>query len=43
VLMFVFAPVHWVEWLPGGIFLLLPIVLGVRVRNVELQPVDVRT
>jgi hypothetical protein len=29
ILMFVFATVHWVEWVPGGMFLLFPIFLGV--------------
>jgi hypothetical protein len=29
ILMFVFSPVHWVEWLPAGMFLLFPVVLGV--------------
>lgn len=35
ILMFVFAPVHWVEWVPGGMFLLFPIVLGVRTTTLE--------
>jgi hypothetical protein len=29
ILMFVFAKVHWVEWVPGGMFLLFPIVLAI--------------
>ena len=40
ILMFVFASVHWVEWLPGGIFLLFPIVLGVRTTTLERGPTD---
>lgn len=33
ILMFVFAAVHWVEWVPGGMFLLFPILLGIRTRG----------
>jgi hypothetical membrane protein len=29
ILMFVFAPVHWVEWLPAAMFLLFPLFLGI--------------
>jgi hypothetical membrane protein len=44
VLMFVFAPVHWVEWLPAGMFLVFPTVLGVRTRAlVKDSRIDART
>jgi hypothetical membrane protein len=42
ILMFVFASVHWVEWLPGGMFLLFPILLGVRTTTLERGPTDSR-
>jgi hypothetical membrane protein len=29
ILMFVFASVHWVEWVPGAMFLLFPVVLAI--------------
>jgi hypothetical membrane protein len=38
ILMFVFAPVHWLEWLPGGMFLLFPILLGLRLRDLQIAP-----
>jgi hypothetical membrane protein len=40
ILMFVFAPVHWVEWVPGAMFLLFPILLGIltRMNNRVSQP-----
>jgi hypothetical membrane protein len=38
ILMFVFAPVHWVEWLPAGMFLLFPLLLGVLTRTLEHDP-----
>jgi hypothetical membrane protein len=37
ILMFVFAPVHWVEWVPGAMFLLFPIVLGILTRMLEFE------
>jgi hypothetical membrane protein len=40
ILMFVFAPVHWVEWLPAGLFLLFPPLLGVRTRTLERESTD---
>jgi hypothetical protein len=39
ILMFVFASVHWVEWLPGAMFLLFPIVLGVLSRTLEPESI----
>ena len=42
ILMYVFAPVHWVEWLPAGMFLLLPLLLGVLTRTLEHEPADAR-
>lgn len=42
ILMFVFAPIHWVEWLPGGMFLLFPILLGVRTTTLERGTADSR-
>jgi hypothetical membrane protein len=35
ILMYVFAPVHWVEWLPAGMFLLFPLLLGVLSRTLH--------
>jgi hypothetical membrane protein len=32
ILMFVFAPVHWVEWVPAGFLLLFPLLVGVFTR-----------
>jgi hypothetical membrane protein len=40
ILMYVFAPVHWLEWLPAGMFLLLPLLLGVLTRTLEHEPTD---
>ena len=37
ILMFVFSPVHWLEWLPGAMFLLFPIVLGVLTEGRALD------
>jgi len=42
ILMYVFAPVHWVEWLPAGMFLLLPLLLGVLTRTLEHEARDLR-
>jgi hypothetical protein len=40
--MFVFSPVHWLEWLPAGMFLLFPLLLGVLTRTLDLDGVDSR-
>jgi hypothetical membrane protein len=33
VMMFVFSPVHWLEWPPAGMFLLFPLLLAVLTRT----------
>jgi hypothetical membrane protein len=43
ILMFVFAPVHWVEWLPVSMFLLFPLLLGVSTQRLEHAPIESRT
>ena len=40
ILMFIFAPVHWVEWVPAGMFLLFPLLLGVLTRTLEVDTPD---
>ncbi len=40
VLMYAFASIHWVEWLPAGMFLLFPVLLGFLTRQLpgEMTP-----
>lgn len=38
ILMYVFAPVHWVEWVPAAMFLLFPLLLGVLTRTLHHGP-----
>lgn len=43
ILMFVFAPIHWLEWLPAAMFLLFPLLLGVLTRTLDYNPSDSRS
>jgi hypothetical membrane protein len=38
ILMFVFAPVHWMEWPPAVALLLFPLLLALRTRSIDGQP-----
>ena len=40
ILMFVFAPVHWLEWPPAAMFLMFPVFLALFPRTSEDQATD---